>query len=66
MAVDEAILEATAGALQPTTLRLYAWNPNCLSLGQSQSISDVEKSACKLRVGIGATSNGGQSDITCR
>jgi len=43
MAVDEAILEATASALQPTTLRLYAWNPNCLSLGQSQTISDGDE-----------------------
>jgi lipoate-protein ligase A len=43
MAVDEAILEATASASQPTTLRLYAWNPYCLSLGQSQSISDIDE-----------------------
>lgn len=42
MAVDESILEsASAGKVLPT-LRLYAWNPACLSLGYAQSISDVD------------------------
>ncbi len=41
MAVDEAILEgARAGAVLPT-LRLYAWQPPCLSLGYAQPFSDV-------------------------
>jgi len=42
MAVDEAILESTAAFQQPTTLRLYAWDPACLSLGQAQTVSDVD------------------------
>jgi len=42
MAVDEAILESTAGFQQPTTLRLYAWNPYCLSLGHAQTITDID------------------------
>lgn len=42
MAVDEAILEMTAAGLVPPTLRLYAWNPACLSLGHAQSAQDVD------------------------
>jgi lipoyl(octanoyl) transferase len=42
MAVDEAILEFVAKKIQPPTLRLYAWNPYCLSLGHAQSIKDVD------------------------
>ena len=41
MALDEAILEAVTGASSPPTLRLYAWNPPCLSLGYAQPISDI-------------------------
>lgn len=42
MAVDEAILEAIGRADIPPTLRLYAWEPACLSLGYAQSFSDVD------------------------
>ena len=43
MAVDEAIFEAsTRGDVLPT-LRLYAWNPACLSLGHAQPIADVDE-----------------------
>lgn len=42
MAVDEAILlEIGAGRSIPT-LRLYSWEPACLSLGYAQSISEVD------------------------
>lgn len=42
MAVDEALLESAGrGAAQPT-LRLYAWQPACLSIGYAQSESDVD------------------------
>jgi lipoate-protein ligase A len=41
MAVDEAILEAGASGRVPPTLRLYAWEPPCLSLGYAQPFSDV-------------------------
>ncbi|NMC30781.1 MAG: lipoate--protein ligase family protein [Pelolinea sp.] len=47
MAVDEAILESTAGYLQPTTLRLYSWNPFCLSLGYAQPIKDINEQRLK-------------------
>ncbi len=41
MAVDEAILESATRREVPPTLRLYGWNPPCLSLGQAQPVSDV-------------------------
>ena len=42
MAVDEAILEhAGRGEVLPT-LRLYAWDPPCLSLGHAQPFADVD------------------------
>jgi len=43
MAVDEAILESTVTFQQPTTLRLYSWNPYCLSLGYAQTSTDVNE-----------------------
>lgn len=42
MAVDEAILEhVECGKVLPT-LRLYAWDPPCLSLGRAQPFTDVD------------------------
>jgi len=41
MALDEAILEFAARGDVPPTLRLYAWDPPCLSLGYAQPASDV-------------------------
>ena len=42
MAVDESILEhAGRGDVLPT-LRLYAWDPPCLSLGHAQPFADVD------------------------
>lgn len=43
MAVDEAILEAATRGDVPPTLRFYAWNPPCLSLGYAQPINDVDR-----------------------
>lgn len=48
MAVDEAILEAAGCGDSPPTLRLYAWEPPCLSLGHAQPFSDVDWSALQL------------------
>jgi len=42
MAIDEAILRAVAAEKVPPTLRLYAWEPPCLSLGRGQPQSDVD------------------------
>jgi lipoate-protein ligase A len=41
MAVDEAILESVYALESPPTLRLYAWEPACLSLGHAQPFSEV-------------------------
>ena len=41
MAVDEAVLEAVGKGTVPPTLRLYAWEPPCLSLGYAQSVADI-------------------------
>jgi len=49
MAVDEAILEASYRAQSPPTLRLYAWDPPCLSLGYAQPFSDVDLNALARR-----------------
>ena len=47
MAVDEAILESIGHGASLPTLRLYAWNPACLSLGYAQSYKDVDLARLK-------------------
>ena len=47
MAIDEAILGSVAGGENPPTLRLYRWNPPCVSLGYSQSPNCVNRLSCK-------------------
>jgi len=42
MAVDEAVLETAGRGSSLPTLRLYAWQPACLSLGYAQSFQDVD------------------------
>jgi len=42
MAADEAILEHVGRGDSMPTLRLYAWNPDCLSLGYAQPFGDVD------------------------
>jgi lipoate-protein ligase A len=43
MALDEAILEAVGKNQVLPTLRLYAWDPPCLSLGFAQHVKDVDQ-----------------------
>src|SRR5258708_5017282 len=43
MAIDEAILEAVGRSDAPPTLRLFRWEPACLSLGYAQPESDVDR-----------------------
>jgi lipoate-protein ligase A len=45
MAIDEALLESTARREALPTLRLYAWQPACLSLGYAQPFSDADLAA---------------------
>ena len=47
MAVDEAILESVYAGDSRPTLRLYAWQPGCLSLGYAQSYDEVDTDALK-------------------
>jgi lipoate-protein ligase A len=42
MALDEALLESAAARRQPPTLRLYQWDPACLSLGHAQPVEDAD------------------------
>jgi lipoate-protein ligase A len=42
MAFDESILEAVGSSRSLPTLRLYAWEPACLSLGYAQPFTDVD------------------------
>ncbi len=42
MAADESILEHVGRGESPATLRLYAWQPACLSLGHAQPFADVD------------------------
>jgi lipoate-protein ligase A len=51
MATDEAILRAVSAGQVPPTLRLYAWEPPCLSLGRGQPGAEVDRQAC-ARAGV--------------
>ncbi len=42
MAIDEAIAQHVAEGLVPPTLRFYAWEPPCLSLGYAQPAAEVD------------------------
>lgn len=42
MAIDEAILTAVGAGDSPPTLRLYAWEPPCISLGYSQPADGID------------------------
>jgi lipoate-protein ligase A len=42
MAVDAAILQAVCEKKSPFTLRVYAWQPPCLSLGYAQPFQDAD------------------------
>ena len=47
MAIDEALLEAVEADESPPTMRLYAWDPPCLSLGVAQPAADVDLTALR-------------------
>lgn len=49
MAVDESILEHIQRDETKPTLRLYSWDPPCLSLGHAQSFKDVDMVRLKQR-----------------
>lgn len=43
MAIDEAILNMVERGNATPTLRLYAWEPACLSIGRAQSPDDIDR-----------------------
>ena len=49
MALDEAILESVLRSDSLPTLRLYTWDPPCLSLGHAQHFMDVDVSRLQAR-----------------
>ena len=49
MAIDSAIAEAVAAGEQLPTLRLYGWEPFCLSLGYGQRSREADPHALKAR-----------------
>lgn len=49
MAVDQAIMEAVAAGRVPPTLRFFAWEPPCLSLGYTQPVSEVDRARLAAR-----------------
>src|SRR5215204_3194775 len=49
MALDESILEHIGRGESIPTLRLYAWDPACLSLGHAQPFADVDVERLKQR-----------------
>jgi lipoate-protein ligase A len=49
MALDEAVLQSIGAGESLPVLRLYDWQPACLSLGYAQSYSDVDQDALHTR-----------------
>src|SRR5688572_28569918 len=49
MALDETILEHIGSGESSPTLRLYAWDPACLSLGYAQPFANVDMTRLKER-----------------
>ncbi len=49
MAVDEALLREGAASGGGPTIRLYEWDPACVSLGAFQPLSDVDRKAVARR-----------------
>ena len=49
MALDQSILEHIGRGESQPTLRLYAWDPPCLSIGHAQPFADVDTARLKDR-----------------
>ena len=47
MAIDEAILTAVAEERSQPTLRFFAWEPPCLSIGYNQVVDEVDITKCR-------------------
>jgi lipoate-protein ligase A len=49
MAIDEAVLDGVGEGLSAPTLRLYAWEPACLSVGYAQPLDQVDRARLAQR-----------------
>ena len=50
MAIDEVIMQSVTEERSPPTLRFYAWDPPCVSVGYSQSVrKEVDLERCRER-----------------
>lgn len=49
MALDEAVLESVERGISRPVLRLYAWEPACLSLGRAQPLADADQERLQAR-----------------
>lgn len=47
MAVDEALMESAIKQGSSPTLRLYAWDPPCVSLGYAQNYADMDQASLR-------------------
>jgi lipoate-protein ligase A len=62
MARDVAILDAVASGDSPSTLRLYGWNPPCLTLGKHQGLDAVDLEFCEANgVDVARRPTGGRA-----
>lgn len=62
MAADEAMLEAMAAGVVGPTLRLYGWEPACLSLGRNQTLPNgLAERAALLGIDVVRRPTGGQA-----
>ena len=49
MAIDEAIVMAVGEGVAPPTVRFFAWQPPCLSLGYAQDAAEADVDRCRAR-----------------
>jgi len=49
MALDEAVSRAVAAGRSPATLRIYSWEPACLSIGYAQKCKDFDLALLEAR-----------------
>jgi lipoate-protein ligase A len=62
MARDAAILEAVAAGESPPTLRLYGWDPPCLTLGKHQGLDAADLAFCRAHgIGVARRPTGGRA-----
>jgi len=62
MARDVAILDAVSAGEAPPTLRLYGWDPPCLTIGKHQGLDAVDLAFCRAEgIGVVRRPTGGRA-----